>query len=160
VAIERFAAVLRDRSAPPRERLEAPKFVVHFVADEHQPLHCADNGDLLHCADNGDRGGNDIHVTFRGRRTNLHAVWDTGILAPAVAGDERADALRLAKAITPAELAQWRAGTPVDWANESYGIARRLIYGEWPHEPGPLPASYETAALPVVNEQLEKAGLR
>jgi nuclease S1 len=32
-AIERFAAVLHDSSAPPRQRLEALKFVVHFVAD-------------------------------------------------------------------------------------------------------------------------------
>lgn len=150
-AIERFDAVLRDKAAAPRDRLEALKFVVHFVADVHQPLHCADDGD---------RGGNDIHVTFRGRRMNLHAVWDWGILAPAVAGDERAYALRLAKAITPSELDQWRSGTLADWANESYGIARRLIYGEWPHGPGTLPASYEATALPVVNEQLAKAGVR
>lgn len=64
-AIERFEVVLRDRSAPPRERLEALKFIVHLVADVHQPLHCADDGD---------RGGNDIRVSLSGRRTNLHAV--------------------------------------------------------------------------------------
>src|ERR1700731_3171785 len=52
-AIERFAAVLRDRSAAPRRRLEALKFVVHFVADVHQPLHSADDGD---------RGGNMVRV--------------------------------------------------------------------------------------------------
>lgn len=150
-AIERFEAVLRDRSAAPRRRLEALKFIVHFVADVHQPLHCADNGD---------RGGNDIHVTFRGRRTNLHAVWDWGILAPAVRGDERAYALRLAKTITPAELAKWRGGSPADWANESYDIARQLIYGEWPHEAGRLPASYAPMALPVVDAQLKRAGVR
>jgi hypothetical protein len=151
VAIDRFSAVLQDRSAPPRERLEALKFVVHFVADVHQPLHSADDGN---------KGGNAIHVTFLGHRTNLHAVWDTGILAPAVAGDERAYALELARSITPAGLARWQGGAPADWANESYEIARRLIYGEWPHEPGPLPASYERMALPVVDAQLEKAGVR
>jgi hypothetical protein len=150
-AIERFEAVLRNRSAPPRDRLEALKFIVHFVADVHQPLHCADDGD---------RGGNDIRVSLSGRTTNLHAVWDWGILAPAVGGDERGYALRLVRSITPAEIARWRGGSPTDWANESYGIARRLIYGEWPHEPGSLPASYEAVALPVVNEQLEKAGMR
>jgi hypothetical protein len=146
--IDERAAVLRDTSAAPRDRLEALKFVVHFVADIHQPLHCADDGD---------RGGNDIRVEFMGRQTNLHAVWDTGILAPAVAGDERAYALQLTRSITPE---QWRGGSAADWATESYGVARRLIYGEWPHQPGPLPASYETAALPVVNGQLEKAGVR
>ena len=44
-AIERFAAVLRDKDAAPRRRLEALKWVVHFVADIHQPLHCADDND-------------------------------------------------------------------------------------------------------------------
>ena len=38
-AIDRFAAVLRDRDAEPRDRLEALKFVVHLVADlqAHRP---------------------------------------------------------------------------------------------------------------------------
>ena len=36
-AIDRFAAVLRDKAAPARDRLEALKFVVHFVGDIHQP---------------------------------------------------------------------------------------------------------------------------
>jgi len=95
-----------------------------------------------------------------GHRTNLHAVWDTGILASAVRGDERAYALRLVRATTPGKLAQWRRGSSADWANESYGIARRPIYGEWPHEPVPLPASYERMALPVIDVQLEKARVR
>ncbi len=150
-AIEHFETVLRDKAAPPRDRLEALKFVVHFVADVHQPLDAADDGD---------RGGNDNHVEFEGRPTNLHEVWDSGILAAAAIGDERAYALALARSITPAEVDTWRGGTPADWANDSYGIASRLIYGEFPHGPGVLPASYEQAGLLVVGVQLEKAGVR
>jgi hypothetical protein len=146
-----FEAVLRDRSAAPRQRLEALKWLVHLVADVNQPLHASDNGD---------RGGNDVHVDFMGRRTNLHAVWDTGILAAAHISDERAYALELAHSISPAEAAQWRSGTPADWACDSYGVARNLIYGVWPHEPGELPASYEQKAIYVVQVQLEKAGVR
>jgi hypothetical protein len=77
-----------------------------------------------------------------------------------VQGDERAYALRLVRAINPNDIDRWSSGTPAAWANESYGIARKLIYGTWPHAPGPLPASYEATALPVVNVQLEKAGVR
>ena len=150
-AIERFEAVLHDKAAPPRQRLEALKFIVHLVADIEQPLHCADNGD---------RGGNEVHVEFEGRSTNLHAVWDSGILAAARISDERAFALSLARSIAPKEAELWRGGTPADWANDSYGVAARLIYGEWPHGPGALPASYEQAAIYVVDVQLEKAGLR
>jgi len=149
--IDEFIAELRDRKLSGSERLEALEFVVHFIGDVHQPLHASDNND---------RGGNEIKVEFRGHRTNLHAVWDTGILAPAVRGDERGYALRLVNSITPGEIAKWRGGSVADWANDSHALAQRVIYGDLPHEPGPLPTNYERAALPVVNEQLEKAGVR
>jgi hypothetical protein len=149
--IGEMAAMPRDTTASPRERLEALKFLVHFVADVHQPLHAADNGD---------RGGNDVHVEFMGRPTNLHAVWDSGILEAAGIKDERTYALDLARSITQAEANEWSAGTAADWANDSYGIASHWIYGVWPHSPGPLPASYEQAAIYVVNVPLEKAGVR
>jgi hypothetical protein len=149
--IEEFKSVLRDRNVPARERLEALKFLVHFVGDIHQPLHCSDNND---------RGGNAISVEFDGTTTNLHAVWDSGILVPAVKGDERAYALRLARSITPRRAARWRRGSTVDWANESYRIAAVVIYKRLPHTAGILPASYEASARAIVNEQLEKAGIR
>ena len=146
-----FEAVLRDKAAPPRRRLEALKWLVHLVADINQPLHCADNTD---------RGGNEVHVMFMGRSTNLHQVWDTGILANAGIRDERAYALELAHSISPGEAEKWRSGTPADWADDSYGVANNLIYGVWPHDPGNLPASYEQKAIYVVQVQLEKAGVR
>ena len=149
--IEEFAAELRDRTLPPRERLEALRFVVHFVGDLHQPLHASDSGD---------RGGNAIRVEFLGHKTNLHAVWDSGILAPAVNSNERGYALALIREIIPSEIAAWSKGAPVDWANESHAIAVKEIYGALPHASGLLPASYEDAALPIVDSQLERAGVR
>jgi hypothetical protein len=148
--IERFTGELSDARQPPRKRLEALKFLVHFVGDIHQPLHAANNND---------RGGNDVKVSFDGRDTNLHLLWDIWLLAPAVNGDDRAYAMRLAHAITPAEAEAWANGSPADWANESHDIARRIVYGALPHE-GALPATYAARALPVANEQLEKAGVR
>ena len=149
--IDQFAAELRDRNVPPAQRLEALKFLVHFVGDVHQPLHASDNGD---------RGGNEIRVEFNGRRTNLHAVWDTGLLAPVVQGDERSYALHLAKTITPGDIAKWRGGSAADWASDSHAVAHDVIYDVLPHQPGLLPMRYEQSALPVVNEQLKEAGIR
>lgn len=60
-------ARLRSSDESDAARREALAFVVHLVADLHQPLHCGDGGD---------RGGNDIAVTVDGVRTNLHRVWD------------------------------------------------------------------------------------
>jgi hypothetical protein len=46
-------------------------FLIHFVGDVHQPLHVGWTSD---------RGGNTIKCTFFGRSTELHAVWDSGII--------------------------------------------------------------------------------
>ena len=148
--IEEFERVLADPQASERQRLEALKFVVHFIGDVHQPLHAANNDD---------HGGYDVAVTFMGHQTNLHAVWNSAIIGPAVKGDERAYALRLAGDITLAQSQQWSAGNAVSWANESYSIAVRVIYGQLPHS-GTLPDIYETEALPIVNQQLSRAGVR
>ena len=56
---------------PDEERLKALKYVVHFVADAHQPLHGGFDDD---------RGGNSYQVQAFGRGTNLHALWDTGLI--------------------------------------------------------------------------------
>ncbi|MGB1701051.1 MAG: S1/P1 nuclease, partial [Nannocystaceae bacterium] len=66
-AIERFEGVLSNPEATADARREAVAFLIHFVGDIHQPLHCG-YGD--------DRGGNDLHLNFRGSPTNLHRLWD------------------------------------------------------------------------------------
>jgi S1/P1 Nuclease len=148
--IEQFEVLLTDQEASERQRLEALKYLVHFVGDIHQPLHVSDNND---------RGGNDVLVVFRGYSTNLHAVWDTRIIGPALGPDERSYALKLVQNITPDKLESWSKGDPVVWANEGYEIAVGVVYGKLPHS-GTLPDSYEAEALPIVNEQLERAGVR
>src|SRR2546426_357114 len=57
-AIDRFRKVLKDRRADPIARKEALLFLVHFVGDMHQPLHCA--------ARNDDKGGNRVPVLYLG----------------------------------------------------------------------------------------------
>jgi hypothetical protein len=148
--IEPFKQELEDRQLPERQRLEALKFTVHFVGDIHQPLHVSNNHD---------RGGNNVAVIFMGLPTNLHAVWDSAIVAPAIKGNERAYSLQLVQHITEEQRQHWSEGTLISWVNEGHEIAARTIYGELPHS-GMLPDDYETKALPIVNEQLERAGVR
>jgi hypothetical protein len=148
--IEQFEHVLSDQEVPERQRLEALKYIVHFVGDAHQPLHVSNDHD---------RGGNDVPVVFLGLRTNLHAVWDSGIITPAVKGNERAYALQLVQSISEEQRQHWSEGTLISWVNEGHEIAARTIYGELPHS-GTLPDDYETKALPIVNKQLERAGAR
>ena len=69
-AIERQLAVLAS-AAPVEDRLKALKYVVHFVADVHQPLHAGFYDD---------RGGNGFQLQAFGRGSNLHALWDSGLV--------------------------------------------------------------------------------
>jgi hypothetical protein len=69
-AIERQSEVLSS-SAPEDKRLLALKYLVHLVGDLHQPLH-AGYGD--------DRGGNSYQLQAFMRGSNLHSVWDTGLI--------------------------------------------------------------------------------
>jgi hypothetical protein len=92
-------------------------------------------------------------------RYSVPSIWDTGIIEPAVRGDERGYALQLARNITDAERKLWSSDDPVSWANDAHEIAVTKIYGKLPHD-GAIPESYEVQALPIVNEQLAKAGVR
>jgi hypothetical protein len=69
-SIERQAAI-HASNAPDAERLKAMKYLVHMVADVHQPLHAG-------FAD--DRGGNKFQIQAYGRGTNLHALWDSALI--------------------------------------------------------------------------------
>lgn len=69
-AIERQTKVLQAASTPD-ERLGALKYLVHFVADVHQPLHAG-------YAD--DKGGNQYQLQAFMRGSNLHALWDSGLI--------------------------------------------------------------------------------
>ena len=67
-AITEMVKVIKSRSAKPMEKENALKFIVHFVGDIHQPLHVGRPED---------RGGNDVQIVFEGRKSNLHALWDS-----------------------------------------------------------------------------------
>jgi hypothetical protein len=141
------ARLLADRRAPKAARAEALRFLIHFVADLHQPLHAADNRD---------KGGNDFAVTLRRKRTNLHRVWDDDVVA-ALGRDPATVAQRIDATLTPQERARDSGGTPIDWANESLADAR-AIYGQL--RGAFLPNDYAARQGALTRDRLAKAGLR
>ncbi|MCY3555367.1 MAG: S1/P1 nuclease [Gemmatimonadetes bacterium] len=107
-AIQRFERVLRDRGSSRKERVEALKFLAHFVADVHQPLHVGYASD---------RGGNDIRVRWFGETTNLHRVWDEHLVE-----HQRlsfTEWVRFFGHAEPGEVEAWRRSNVYDWARES-----------------------------------------
>ncbi|HEV2292258.1 MAG TPA: S1/P1 nuclease [Tepidisphaeraceae bacterium] len=156
-AIERFAKVLADKKAQKEERVEALKFLVHFVGDLHQPLHCADR--------NGDKGGNARLVFFPGRKkaVSLHMVWDSLILPRSKGKQSVADyGDALNDRITEEQAKAWAQGRPKDWAAECWQIAREVVYRGVPPagDPPAIAEEYIVRAQPVVDEQIQKAGVR
>ena len=153
-------AILANRAKPQWERLAALAFVAHFVGDVHQPFHAADAGD---------RGGNSELLSNAGmlggdEDTTLHALWDTLLVRRTLAGGVWLD-----RTYSPAERAALGAGTPADWARESWHIAVATGYPQvLGHRAcgAPMPANVAIspgavqADVPLVRDRLTRAGLR
>ena len=153
-----FEDELINPSTPEPERIVALKYVLSLVGDIHQPLHAGDHHD---------KHGECVMVFLRGRRRlSLHAYWETIVLEP-LGRDPAAAAHQLEAHITRAQKAAWSRGSPADWAQESYGLARSAAYtiGSAPGcatgaAPIALSAAYQARAQAVARVQLEKAGVR
>ncbi len=146
---------IRAQNTPPQERKDALKFLVHFVGDIHQPLHTGRNEDM---------GGNKIEVNWYGYPSNLHAVWDSGLI---IVGHK--DILNPAAPVENQSViyAQYLVGkfakAPVDfsmnvelWLNESISI-RPAAYNPTYATNQPL---YLSQQLPVVDFRVYQAGIR
>lgn len=146
-AIETQRRILADRRQPSAARLQALKFVVHFVGDVHQPLHAGYADDL---------GGNTAQLRYGGEGTNLHRVWDHWIIQASGYQDAAAYAAHLATQSAAAVDDERRSGAPV-WAEESCRIVKQP--GFYPAKRR-LPAAYITHYRPVVEQRLRQAGVR
>ncbi|TFK76679.1 phospholipase C/P1 nuclease [Pluteus cervinus] len=69
-AIANYTSRVVDTSLSATQRQEALKFLDHFIGDIGQPLHV----EALEV------GGNDIDVKCSGSTSNLHSVWDSGLV--------------------------------------------------------------------------------
>jgi hypothetical protein len=160
-AIGRFSKTLQDPNASRADKQLALRFIVHLVGDLHQPLHVGK------CCD---KGGNDVKVTFFGKPTNLHAMWDSQLV-----DDEQLSftelASKLERHISPEDVVKWWDINPRDWISES-GEIRDTVYpppakpvkGKKPKKGQPLlpdlSYSYVYKFTPVVERRLSQAGVR
>jgi hypothetical protein len=162
-ALDKFTRTLQDPNASRADKQLALRFVVHIVGDLHQPLHVGK------CCD---RGANDVKVTWFGKPTNLHAVWDSQLV-----DDEQLSftelAAKLERHITPEDVVAWWDVNPFDWVTESAKI-RDTVYptaADMPKPPkgkkklkkGTLPDlsySYVYRFTPVMEQRLEQGGVR
>ena len=146
-----FKQVLTDRNAPRQDRIEALKFLVHFVGDVHQPLHAIEQA----------RGGNDIHVIEFGLPQcgkypcSLHFAWDIGLIEHAGLSEWRY-VPKLDQLITTQKLSSQAVGTPELWADESFQLAKKV----WLNDGGNIDETYYKNDIGIVDRRLALAGIR
>jgi hypothetical protein len=147
--IESFKKVLSDSNASRDDRIDALRFLVHFVGDVHQPMHATGEA----------AGGNGIAVTEFGstqcgpRPCNLHGAWDSGLIEHTGMGRDEYVA-HLEKLISDEHLIA--SGSPEDWANESHRDAQSA----WLADGAQIDENYYRQEIKVVDERLALAGLR
>lgn len=167
-SIDAQMAVLKSPTAKREEKAFALKFIVHLIGDLHMPLHVG----------NGlDQGGNFCKVSYMGQNTNLHALWDEGMINfTNLSFTELAKFVTAGKTIEQMRTA--RSGSPIDWARESK-ILRTQIYPPnviepqtpmsvrgycrreaTPEEMPKLSYDYAYKFMPVVEERIFLAGVR
>ncbi len=161
-ALARFTRTLKDPQASLADKQLALRFVVHLVGDLHQPLHVGK------CCD---KGGNDVKVTFFGKPTNLHAVWDSQLV-----DEEQLSftelAAKLERHISDRGVIAWWDINPRDWISESAQY-RDTLYptaADKPRAPADkkskapalpdLSYSYVYRFTPLMEQRLSQAGVR
>ena len=146
-----FKQVLADTKSSRQDRIEALKFLVHFVGDVHQPMHAIGEA----------RGGNAIHVIEFGSPEcgkypcNLHLAWDIGLIGH-TGLSERQYVSRLDHLIASRRLATAANAAPADWANQSFQLAKKV----WVNDGGAVDESYFKNDIAIVDQRLALAGLR
>ena len=157
--IEKYVAVLKDKTQPKDKRREALIFVVHFVGDLHQPMHAA--GGQVKNEKTGemepDLGGNRVKVRYLGTETNLHSVWDTMLIEWGKPTVEEYATYLLEYELRGRPVAELQTGTVVDWINESNYAA---VHSAYHIGNGSLGSDYAKHNIGVVYERLLRGGLR
>ncbi len=142
VCIEKLKEGGLDKNA---ER-ELVKILVHLMGDIHQPFHVGRKED---------RGGNDVKVKWFWSSSNLHRVWDSGMIdSKNYSYTELANALYVPN---EEEIEKWQHDSMNKWIRECMQL-RPAIYD--------LPAdneinyAYRYAHWDTVKMQLLKGGIR
>jgi hypothetical protein len=168
-ALEHYVDVLKT-SIDTNEQAEALRFVIHFVGDIHQPLHCATRVDSAH--PQGDQGGNLFVIKIAGQSVKLHSYWDGGLDSFPRSGPPPNFTPPALRRIPPAVTIALQDHPDTDpdlkldepfnyraWAKESEDLAQQAAYQDIAAGQTPTPA-YKTRGLEVVRKRVAFGGYR
>lgn len=139
-------------------RAYALPWLIHLVGDAHQPLHVVSRYDA---AGRGDAGGNMLSVItpFHPHLSpmNLHAYWDDLPGAPWLRGTRLEAAARALRELYPAPD---ETGTPQQWLQESWQIARDSAYPPGDEAVPTISPAFHENAQEIARRRIAEAGYR
>ena len=140
---EEFIAVLKDPKADPATKVQALRFVIHFLGDLHQPLHDEDDGD---------KGGNARRSLLTAIPTTcigcgIRVCWST---STATSRNSRWSW----KAKSPHKTGRsGPRGTIEDWMMEGHRLAQSVAYGDLSTQ-NRLPLALPTSRAEIPSSRL------
>jgi hypothetical protein len=138
---------LRNYKKLKREKVQTDlKILFHLCGDIAQPLHAGYGKDL---------GGNTVTVSFDDVSTNLHSVWDSKII------DKKnilvSDCLKRISKWNEAKKTEVKKISPLAWMYDSRSLLPKVYALKGSTK---IKRTYISAAVPLIEEQLAKAGYR
>ncbi len=140
-------AELKKKDLSAKNKLMYLRLLIHIAEDLHQPMHTAHDDD---------QGGNAVKLTWFGKQTNLHSVWDTELVNfQELSYTEYATAINHT---TIAQRAKWQKDPITRWIFESNQLAEKIYANTKPDDK--LSYNYNFKFIDTVNQQLLKGGVR
>jgi hypothetical protein len=138
---------LKKKNQTKANKLLYLRVLIHIAEDIHQPLHTGHTSD---------KGGNDVKVSWFGKLTNLHTIWDSELVNyQSLSYSEYVSAIDFA---TPAQIKDWQSAPIAKWVFESSQLADKIYNDSKPDEN--LSYKYNFTHVDMLNQQLLKGGIR
>jgi hypothetical protein len=156
--LDLLITTIGDTRVSDQQRAYALPWLIHLIADAHQPLHTVSHYDT---SGRGDEGGNllTIKTPFHPRLSSmsLHTYWDDLPGPPWLRGRylERAAATLVAKFPPPPP-----AGGSKRWIDESWKIARDSAYPQSDEAEPTLDANFHENSQAIAKKRIAEAGYR
>ena len=146
-AIQNVKGIIVDKNTPNADREIYLRFLVHFLGDMMQPMHTGREEDL---------GGNLIKIQFFKKDTNLHSLWDSGLIDNTKYS--YTEFARVLDVKSKEEIQKIQSGSLEDWLYESHQAANQLYASVKPGEN--YSYDYQQQYKDLLERQLLHAGLR
>ena len=146
-AIQNAKGIIVDKNTPDADREIYLRFLVHFLGDMMQPMHTGREEDL---------GGNLIKIQFFKKDTNLHSLWDSGLIDNTKYS--YTEFARVLDVKSKEEINQIQSGSLEDWLYESHQAANQLYASVKSGEN--YSYDYQEQYKELLERQLLHAGLR